>query len=210
MPLISTVRSVASRLARYVMPVGLASLSFVAIALARENNAINRELRAQRGQARLPHLHDAMPAVRTSSLTGDSVILAGGDARAQLLFVFDTKCHFCLETLPTWQFIAKVLHDVPRVHVYGVSLSTDSATRAYAKEHSLAFGVVHFPDRRTQTEYRAIATPITMLVDSIGSVLYARGGALTKEAVDSLLNGMRLMKLIPSGAGPAPQVKSQP
>jgi hypothetical protein len=103
-----------------------------------------------------------------------------------VLFVFNTTCRYCLATLPAWREIAERLAAAPGVGLYAVSLDPDSLTEAYVTAHALRFRMVRFPTPRAAATFRAAGVPITLALDSAGTVIYARGGVLTRPAVDSL------------------------
>jgi peroxiredoxin len=76
------------------------------------------------------------------------------------------------------------------VDVYGLSLDSIEATRAYLQHHDIDFLTVSFTDRRLQALYRAGITPQTLIIDAEGKVSYARIGALTESvSIDSVLLG---------------------
>ena len=93
-----------------------------------------------------------------------------------------------------------VRHDGP-LTLIGVSLDGDSATGAYAAAHALPFPIVRFPTLRAAGTYRALGSPITLALDSGGTVLYARAGVLTSAAVDSLFTALEDTLSAPGGGG---------
>lgn len=187
------VRSISTLIGRLAVPVGFVLAAAIIVVLSFENQSLVQEARRLRGQRRLPHPGDAVPVVRAPGLAGDTVTLGGGPDRRELLLIFSTSCEFCLETLPTWDAIARDLPTrVKGLGLYGVSLDADSATRTYVALHHLRFPIVHFPTERAATTYRAIGSPITLLIDSAGSVRYARAGVLNAGAVDSLYAALGL------------------
>lgn len=116
--------------------------------------------------------------------------------------MLNTTCQYCLATLPTWQAIAERLVGAPGVGVYAVSLDPDSATEAYATAHALRFRMVRFPTPRAAATFRAAGVPITLALDSAGSVIYARGGVLTRPAVDSLYAALAVARDSTDGRQP--------
>ena len=93
-----------------------------------------------------------------------------------------------------------VRHDGP-LTLIGVSLDRDSATAVYAAAHALPFPIVRFPTLRAAGTYRAVGSPITLALDSGGTVLYARAGVLTSAAVDSLFTALEDTLSAPGGGG---------
>ena len=187
-----------------VVPLGFAVAAVVSVVLANQNQTLTYEVRRMRGQQRLPHIHDAVPIVPAIAVNGGTVKLGAGPDRAQILFIFNTSCRYCLENLPKWKMLATAIRGIPGVSVYGVSLDSDSSTRAYAQSHQVDYPVLRFPDKRSAGSYRAVAVPITMVVDSAGTVLYTRGSVLTSAAVDTLLGVLRAKQLMPK-VTPAPR-----
>jgi peroxiredoxin len=107
----------------------------------------------------------------------------------QVLLVFDTRCPFCIASLPAWAGLAEALRasDVA-VDVIGVSLDPDEETEGYRDEHGLPFPVVSVPERRFQSLYRLGAVPLVMIIEEEGRVSYARVGELHPgPAIDSVL-----------------------
>jgi peroxiredoxin len=127
-------------------------------------------------------------------LGDERVILAGG--HSQILFVFNTTCGYCVATLPQWDALWRRFRRHPAVHVLGVSLHDDSLTQGYVRQHAIPYPVVRFPDERLMRMYRAMGVPLTLLLDTVGTVRYVRAGALSEAAVDSLLTEMRHTGLV--------------
>jgi len=197
MTMLSRVMTRARQAAPWVL-LGLAAILLVI--LGTQTRALRQEVRHLRGAQQLLHAGDVVPPVRVPRLGGDSVTLGAGPDRAQVLFVFLTTCPYCERALPQWDTIVGRVVGLAGVRVYGVSLDPDSATVGYVARHRLRFPMVRFGTAREAGTYRAIGSPITVVVDSAGTVLYARAGVLSAGAVDSLLSVIL--------AGPRAQVGS--
>jgi peroxiredoxin len=204
MSIAAAVRNLGRRLSAVVLPVALALTAVVAVVLARQNADLTLSVRRLRGQQRLPHVHDVMPEVRAPTLDGRNVTLGAGPDKVQVLFMFNTTCHYCAENLGKWQMNAKALAPTAGIGVYAVSLDPDSATRAYVEKNHLTVPVARFPDHRSAGTYRVIGVPVTLVMDSTGLVLYERASVLTMPAVDSLFDVLRQAKLIPAARAAAP------
>ena len=105
--------------------------------------------------------------------------------------MLDTRCGNCLVTLPAWNRMAEAVgRDDASVEVYGLSLDPAPETRAYVEEHGLRFPVVLFDDERYRELYRVRGIPITLVVDEIGAVEYARLGSIFGEWADPVVDSV--------------------
>jgi len=136
-----------------------------------------------------------VPVFRSTTLAGDSVTIGetnlGGH---QVLFVFNTTCGFCVETVPAWKttFAEFNALGAPEIAVYGISLDREAETRRYVVDHGLPFPVLRFPDPRLAKLYRAEGVPLTIVLDHNGEMVHARLGALRdRESVDSVVSAVR-------------------
>jgi peroxiredoxin len=159
-----------------------------------------------------PHAGIAVPTFQASTLEGNSVTVGEirDSAPAQVLFVFDTKCPYCRQTIPVWKRIADSLGRLPRPpQVLGVSLDSLEVTEMYAKEHALPYPVVRFPLRKLARLYRATTIPVTMVLDYQGTVVFAHTGLLDQPAVlDSVYGAVsraRRDTVLIAGRGPEPR-----
>jgi thiol-disulfide isomerase/thioredoxin len=134
---------------------------------------------------------DAVPALRTVSVSGDSVFI--GEARRgrrQILLFLTKECPFCRATMPAWRTIVQATRDSGQGQVSVVAIAVDSAERMpeYLKSYGIAVPVVALPDRRTRKLFRAAAVPQTVVVGDSGIVLFARTGQIINaSARDSVL-----------------------
>jgi peroxiredoxin len=84
------------------------------------------------------------------------------------------------------------LADDSRVRVYGVSLDSPEATRAYAMEHELAFPVVSLTERRAQRLFHLQRVPQVLILNDEGRVVFTRRGVMESDtAVDSVVAAAR-------------------
>jgi peroxiredoxin len=134
-------------------------------------------------------------AFRATTLAGDSVTIGqmnpGGH---QVLFVFNTTCGFCLETVPAWKTVFTELNapGMPEKAVYGISLDPEGQTRRYVLDHRLAFPVLCFPDPRLAKLYRAEGVPLTIVLDHQGEMVHVRMGVLRdRGSIDSVIAAVR-------------------
>src|SRR5690606_26990496 len=104
----------------------------------------------------------------------------------QVLFVFNTRCPYCRRSIPEWNRLAGLAAARPDLHVYGISLDPDSATRAYVRDHAVAFPVTRFPEPKLVELYRVTGVPLTLVLDAEGRVLEAFRGLVGPAVADSI------------------------
>jgi hypothetical protein len=165
------------------------SLSLTATLSVRSRD-LRAEVRTLRQRERSPHRGMWMPPVTSASLAGDSVTI--GTARPghlQVLYYFTSTCGFCRETAPVWDSLARsLLSSDSLTDVRWVSLDSNANTARWAREHSIpAERVVFLRGDAPRRWHRALAVPQTVVVDSVGRVLYAFNGSLQRVgSLDSL------------------------
>ena len=177
-------------LARVLVLAALLGAAGLVVVLAAQNREFREQVRHLRRERRILHEGVVVPAFRTTTLAGDSVLIGDPpEGGRQLLMILNAACPYCRETLPYWKnVVRRIRADTVAIQAYAVSLDPDSVTRAYLTEHAFDVPAIRFPDERTAAVYRAIGVPITVVIGAGGQVLYGRGGAITRtETVDSLL-----------------------
>lgn len=183
------------RIARTFLLVTLAGAAALVVVLARQNRTLRDELATLGRQASLPRVGLYVPTFQTATLDGRSVTIGkAAPGSRQVLFVFNTTCGFCLETLPSWTAIVTELREsADRVSVYGISLDPETETREYVTEHALSFPVLLFPEGKLERLYRVGGVPLTLVLDHEGRILYAKPGTLRDRAsIDSILAAVQL------------------
>ena len=157
------------------------------VVLSRQVRAERAELATARERLRVVAVGDVVPPLHAMALDGARLDVADDPSQAlHVVFVFNTSCPFCLQTLPTWQDLAARLGAMPGVAAVGWSHDPDSLTLQYVAEHALRFPVIA-PGPRWRMAYKVGRVPTTLVVSAAGRVLYARAGVLSDGAVDSLL-----------------------
>jgi len=165
------------------------------VALGIETRSLRAAYQDLGNRVREPHAGIFVPTFRTATLRGDSLTV-GALARSgrQVVFVFTTTCPYCRASLPAWRQLAydadtsRVMH----VQVLGISWDSVEQTRRYAAEQGLTFPIVRFPERKLGVLYRARAVPVTLVLDSMGRVLFGHVGVLTDTlARDSVWPAIR-------------------
>lgn len=168
---------------------GLFVASGLALGLAREYRALDRDHSHLRDRLTWPHEGYGLPTIRVSTLEGDSLTIGeAGPGRRQLLFYLTTTCPHCRASLPAWNRIASYGESDFDVDAVGIALDGREAAEDYAREHDLRFPLVTFGSLKMKELYRANVVPVTVLVDGAGRVLYSRVGVLDSQvAIDSVL-----------------------
>lgn len=157
--------------------------------LAAQNQRLVREVRDLRIRSLLPREGTPVLPFRAVTLDGDSVTVGAADSeRRQVLFVFNTRCPFCLQTLPAWATVAERLASTGSVQVLGLSLDSLGETRPYVEANRVSFPVTVMPDARTRDLWDIQVVPAILVVDSEALVRFAQSGALAdSRAVDSIV-----------------------
>ena len=175
------------------MTVVLAGLSALLAVQKRQLRLEAETLRETvRRQVDFPHVGMVVPAFDGVTLEGDAVrVGVAAPGTRQVLFMLDTRCGNCLVTLPAWNRMAETVgHHDASVEMYGLSLDPAPETQAYAEEHGLRFPLVLFDDERYRELYRVRGIPITLVVDEIGAVEYARIGSIYGERADPVVDSV--------------------
>jgi peroxiredoxin len=167
---------------------GLIAASVLVLVLSVRLRQLAVAYRDLRRLALLPHPGVVVPTFRAATIGGDSVTVGElpDSAGTQVLLVFNTTCPFCRSIIPLWRQLAESLDQTERVQVLGISLDSPDSTFRYVTEHLLRFPVLTFPQPKLARLYRAVAVPQTVVVDSAGTVLYARTGTLDSSSLDSV------------------------
>lgn len=104
-----------------------------------------------------------------------------------VVFVFNTKCPFCVKSLPYWQKIDSVASAM-KVNVIGIGLDSVSSVLAYAKEHRFAFqvfvptNIVKFKERN-----KIAGVPHTVLVSGEGRVESLWSGMIDEKSYTEVI-----------------------
>ncbi|MBD0318754.1 MAG: TlpA family protein disulfide reductase [Gemmatimonadetes bacterium] len=180
---------VAKRVATVLPLIGLLLATGLVVVLARQLDAARqqRDLLAQRAQSLQPGAY--VPLHSAPTVAGPPVALGEvAPGTRQVLFVYNTRCAFCLATIPTWQRIADRYRDSPRVKVVAVSLDSLQATATYARRHGLRYPSAVLTDPRTTGLFRFNSVPQTLVIVERGRVMHSRVGLLKDGvAADSVL-----------------------
>ena len=177
---------------RRVVPPVLGTALLIAAALvlvlASRNRELSSDYRKLRELATLPHSGTVVPTFRAVTLAGRPVVVGEttDSAARQVLFIFNTRCPFCLATIPSWKKLADSLGRLGDVQVLSISLDSVDSTQHYTTDHTLPYPVLRFPQPKLKRLYRVVAVPQTIVLDWSGTVVYARTGMLDPESLDSV------------------------
>ena len=177
------------KLCSAALTLAVVAAAALVVALAVQKRSLLVQIEQAAVRARDPYPGFYVPAIDAETLAGDTVRVGEcAPGRTQLLFVFATTCEHCRASLPAWRRIASELSNEFGVEVYGISVDSVEATRAFVTQHNLGFPVVSFVDPKLRALYRSGIVPQTVVLDAQGMVNYARLGAVTENAtVDSIL-----------------------
>jgi peroxiredoxin len=167
----------------------LAAALVLVVVLARQQQTLRARYDDLNRRFQTPHAGMFVPTFRAATIGGDSVTIGrvGGGGRQLLLFL-TTTCSYCIQSLASWRELATRCDSVSGVDVYAVSLDSVPETQLYLQRHGLSVAAAFFPERKLAILYRVRNVPVTMVVDSVGRVLYARRGVFEGRAArDSVL-----------------------
>ena len=166
----------------------LGSLALV-VTLSVQNRSLRAEYRSFIERTTLPHPGIYVPALETTTLTGEHVTVGEApDGGSQLLFFFTTTCPYCRASLPAWKQLVADAAKLPNTSVLGIALDSVHLTEEYVREHELGFPVATSLDPKLGALYRVRRVPLTLVVKGDGRVYYAKTGEFSDQAAgDSVL-----------------------
>lgn len=169
---------------------GLVAALLLVLALSHQNRELRRQLVDLRYRSIRPHAGLFVPAFRTATLSGDSVVVPDPE-NPEVLVLFSTTCPYCLASIPSWNKLARLLQQHGTALI-GISLDSTKQTIDYVADHGLDFPVAFFPDEGYRYMYRANSVPALVVLSPEGSIVYSRMGVLTEEsAKDSVASAVR-------------------
>jgi peroxiredoxin len=189
LPMSSDGRARVVRIETVILYLLLVGTAFLVVVLVGQKNRLDLETRELGDRVRWHYPGLTLPVVSARTLSGEEVEVANpGSHGLHVLFFLNSTCAYCLETLPEWKRLASEFSESPGIEFFGVSVDTDSASRAYAAAHDLLFPVVVLSGEREVMVLRAEGVFQTAVVDGDGRVIYAYRGPLNRDraAMDSL------------------------
>lgn len=166
--------------------------------LAFEVRALRATAVRERARGVLPRRGGFVPPARLAlfgdgGAPRDTVTLGVGDSTArQVVLYFASSCALCRTESALWRSLAARAERMgidPAQSFVAVSFEpSDSAARVYAAAQGWPFRAAHVGDRRTTWFFRGGASPVTLVVDGTGAILFARAGSIGRNAgIDSVL-----------------------
>lgn len=183
-----------SRVLLYALVVALAAEVVVLAARSRQQRRLIQEL--VDGEAQRPPGLRAGDSLPVASLTlrsaeGAEATLAFGEGEPlRLLYVFNTRCPVCRETLPSWRRLAGALEE--RAEVVALTSDPLADVEAYARDNDLGAPAFRIEGPRYSAALGVDFVPHTILVSPTGTVLGVWPGALDRDQegrVQSLAGG---------------------
>lgn len=161
------------------------------IVLASQKRELREEYDGYREEVQWPFVGYPVPALPDTTLAGDTVVIGAPVASrssSQLIFVFNTRCAYCKQTIPAWNDLATSAEDT-EVDVIGVSMHGPEETARYKITEELEFPVVTREDERFKLLYRATGVPLTLIINREGTVTFMHKGVFS--ATDSIMGSIR-------------------
>jgi peroxiredoxin len=180
-------------MARPALVLALTAAAIIVVALARRKQSLEARYRELAARLIAPYVGMYVPVIRPPCVQGDSVLVGEpGEGERQLLLVFDTRCPCSCASLRSWNALAERLAEDSGEWIYGVSLDSLEASRAYATEHALGFPVVSLTERRAQGLSHLQRVPQILILNDEGRVVFTRLGVVESDAaVDSIVAAAR-------------------
>lgn len=175
----------------------LAALAVEVVVLAaksrRQRQMIQELVRTEAEGPRGLAAGDALPAASLSlrSHQGSEAILLFAEGEPlRLLYVFNTRCPVCRDTLPSWRSLASVLEE--RAEVVAVTSDPVADVEAYVRSNDLGAPAFRIEGPHYSAALGVAFVPHTILVSPTGTVLGVWPGALDRAQegrVQSLAGG---------------------
>ena len=122
-----------------------------------------------------------LPEVALLSLAGEPLQLRAGEGSTPiLLYVFSPTCSICTETIPTWKELAEEAES-RSAEVLGISVLDPVRTEPYVAQHQLPWPVYSAANRETIVALGIERVPMTLVINSGGSVAIVIRGKLSEE-----------------------------
>jgi peroxiredoxin len=127
-----------------------------------------------------------LPEVALLSLSGEPLKLRADEGSGPiLLFIFSPTCSICTQTIPTWKELA-VEAESRSADVIGISVLDPGRTEPYVAQHQLPWPVYSAANRETVIALGVQRVPMTLVVNSGGTVAMVIRGGLGQEHKDGI------------------------
>ena len=120
------------------------------------------------------------PSYSATSVTGDSVSLAGLRGKVVLMNVWATWCGPCRQEIPELRALHSAYKD-KGLEIVGVSLDaegSDDAIRAFTQDFKMDYAIWRDPHEVVQTTFKMSGVPATFLIDRQGVLRWKATGVL--------------------------------
>lgn len=197
----------ASRRVAWPTWIGVVSFAIVLVTLVLQSlgaRQLQASVREWKRRAQWPAAGVGFPPLTTHALNGDVRLVGAGPTKAQIIVVFTTSCPYCRASLPQWQALSAVTDTSSVMEMVWLSLSQRDSTVQYVREHGLPDqNVVVEPEKQLMLAARIRGVPLTLVVDSAGTIRQVFAGALTAIQADSVLLAARTPRA-PGTTAPRP------
>jgi peroxiredoxin len=111
------------------------------------------------------------------------------DKGRQLIFVFSTKCRFCMANMKAWQYVASKAKE-RNLTVYAVSMDSLAMTRSYIAQNGFVNYDVYVPIdiARFARKNRIGGVPITVIRSRFGNVESFWQGTLERKQITEIVS----------------------
>lgn len=184
-----------AKLRSVVTAVSVFVLAAVVLVLGLRNRALEERNRGLVRRFTEPHPGMLVPSFRAITVRGDTAIVGAPKADdRQVLWFFTTTCSYCSVSVDRLRSLDSALKSTSSssAELLMVGLDSAAAVRRYADRLRLSVPILLMPSQRLALLYRVRAVPQLMVLDSSGSALYTRAGALVNQvSLDSILAAVR-------------------
>ena len=142
----------------------------------------NRDLKAAivRSQPEFLKPGQHVPPFAGKTLAGGSREIDYAASNKTILLVFASQCPACVRALPYWRQI-KESSDQNQYQMFGISLDNTKETDEFLKANGLKLDVFVGVGPQFRTVYKLNLTPLTIVIDSSGTVEKIWPGAFNAE-----------------------------
>lgn len=172
------------------------SLVSMVFALSVRIGDLRRNLKSFHESAFTPKIGSYLPPVLAQSVDGSTVDLAALQFPGPtILFIFETDCPFCKESLPAMNELHERVIEDFGIDFAGVSFDAPSAVTHYSEINGIRFPLFSVADGHDRSYLGVEAVPTLLLVDTARVVRWARTGVvLGTDVADSLAMAVDQMK----------------
>jgi cytochrome c-type biogenesis protein len=126
---------------------------------------------------------DKAPEYGATTLSGDSITLASLRGSPVLLNIWATWCPPCRKEMPDLQELHE-RYSPQGLRVVGISIDAagaDDMVRNFLTEYDVTYTILRDPGDRIASVFMTQGVPVTILIDSDGTVLWRRLGPVSAK-----------------------------